>query len=195
MADEVIHTIDYHVSVDLYDRTVKSSMYCRSNDTANRIYLTLHRGGEIYDVHDDVFAQVLYYRDGEESEHESPIVQIAYPYHGRVIIDVPAGVINEPGEVNVRVKLYSNQFGTAEIVSTPIWRIIVPDDAYFDEGIPPAESQSGYDYVVSTWNAADLATADATNAAEEARAARDAAREIVNGLVAITENEIDEICI
>lgn len=199
-----MNVVNYYAALDMFDRTVKSSVYMRHADSGNRLTLTIHEGSKIYDFLDGTYATFIFtLPDGESHEIAAFVV------NGRVVVVIPPIVTSQPGDVICQVKFYENDQGVTLIDTSPIFTIIVSDPASIEAGITPATAQSAYDNILATWEASqqalDVVTEAAETAADALETATDAlnkateamriATEVISSLVAITDEELAVILV
>lgn len=196
-----LNVIKHYIALNMHEESVHQIVNVRARDAVHRLIITINECSTRYTFTDHMFAQFVWKAD-EEAEYNDCAAVIV---NDAVIVDLPRTAALTLGQTECQVRLYDGRVGAdgafhSVLVTSPgFWLNVIDRVSVLDEERPgPNEVETwdtAYERIVSTWGEAEEATKAANEAAAEARVARDTAREIVNSLVAITNAEIDEICI
>lgn len=183
-----MNVVPHSVTLDLFRGDSQQEIVVRQRDSVHRLYITLRAGTEQYRIRDDVTAVFVWNEADSSADNDVP----GTITENTVVIDVPTTATDTPGIVECELRLY----GTGgNRIAAPRFTLYVYDRLLnHQEEDSETDYPTAYERIMASWNAAIVATADANNAANAANIAAVAAREIVNGLVAITNAEIDDIC-
>lgn len=207
-----MNVVKHFISLNMHEDTVRQIVNVRVRDSAQRFIITLNECSTKYVFSDDMFAQLVW--EAPEGATANDIK--ATIINDAIVADIPRGALLVPGQYQYQVRLYDTveteegERAVQLIASPGFWLNVIDRVANIEEEAGPPDPElddwdTAYEKIVAEHNekigeveaaisAAVLWTTNAENAANAANVAAVAALEIVNGLVAITNAEIDDIC-